>query len=116
MLNKIYYILVERYDYFGGHKHDLKKFDNLLDAWNEYKRLKKFDYSYDDGSFSSTKLPYNRFVYEREYNNRFHARSKYEWERIKERQEIEKHNDFPIFDEAELAAIWSLVEDEDIYI
>lgn len=72
------------YDYFGGaSKHDYTKYENLLEGWRAYKRKASYDYDYGDS------WQHTRYFVDHDYavtpkRNRPHARSEYEWNRLKE--------------------------------
>ena len=116
MIKKVYTVRREHYDYFGGQKTEYHHFDTLLEAWAEYKDSKKYDYSYDDGSFSSTDEPFSYFKYEEDFN-REHARTRSEWIELESRKHIKEDTEL-WFDEEELEYLKNLwcKEDEEIYI
>ena len=60
-----YIVIVEHYDYFGGHKIENNKFDTLIEAWNFFKSHLKCVYHYDDGSFWRIEKPILRWKWEK---------------------------------------------------
>ena len=60
MLKKMYRVVVEKYDYFGGDKTITRHFGTLLGAWGFYKKKVKFDFEYDD-AYQHTRLPHGFF-------------------------------------------------------
>ena len=52
MLKKMYRVVVEKYDYFGGDKTITRHFGTLLGAWGFYKKNVKFDFEYDDAYYT----------------------------------------------------------------
>lgn len=57
MVTYTYIVEKESYDYFGGHQCDMKRFNTLEEAWAAYAKSRKYDRSYDDGSFYKTYKP-----------------------------------------------------------
>ena len=55
-MDKVIAVEVEFYDYFGGQKRDVKKFNNLLEAWEYYKKSSGLDFNYGD-TYQSTREP-----------------------------------------------------------
>lgn len=52
-----YIVIIESYDYFGGHKFEHYNFKTLIEAWNFFKSNLKYAYHYDDGSFCKINKP-----------------------------------------------------------
>ena len=75
-------IFVEHYDYFGGHKFSHQEYSSLLEGFAAYKYAKEHhDYDYDD-SFHETRIRLVRKFPVQIPEQRPHARSKWEWERM----------------------------------
>lgn len=108
-----YGYIVEHYDYFGGHKSQIKYFATPTAAIKAWRVDKKYEYSYDD---SWTRISPKVFLTKKtkvansaSYTRRFHARSKSDWE------DMSFKND--MFCPEELAYLMSFdIEDEDILI
>lgn len=60
-----YIIIIEHYDYFGGHKFREMRFNTLTEAWDYFKSHLKCVYYYDDGSFWTIKKPILRWEWEK---------------------------------------------------
>lgn len=43
-----YFVTIESYDWFNGHRSDVKGFKTLVEAWRFYKSKSKFDFDYMD--------------------------------------------------------------------
>lgn len=72
-----------RYDYFmGGSKEECYTFTNIIEGMKAYREDCKRSFNYGDSWFEVHK-PCLRYVPEKIANNRLHARSKQEWEKIK---------------------------------
>ena len=110
---------VESYNYFrrnNAHQFEKKVFDNIVEGFKAYKESLSKDYNYGD-AFQYTrdiKLISPEITPER--INRWHARSKEEWEEIEEYNErCEYYRSSSLeFSEEELDHILSL--DDDIII
>lgn len=85
-------ICVRHYDYFGGDKTDHEVYTNLLEGWEELKKSRSYDFVYDN-AFRATTY-YVRHDYTVELKpQRWHARSKYEWDKMREELEKQKFRD-----------------------
>ena len=76
-----YFVVVESYDWFIGHRSVTRGFKTLLEAWNFYKSKSKFDFDYMD-HYQVTQKP-RRAKDADAYalpKQRHHARSKEEYE------------------------------------
>ena len=119
MLIKQYAVTTRHYDYFGGDKRTTKTFDTLAEAFTEYRKQRKYTFSYDDGSVYEVYPVRSYFKYVPDPVARYHARSKYEWQRELNRRYDESHFGFH---EDEVEYLISLVtpsfdiDDEDIII
>ena len=76
-----YFVTIESYDWFKGHRSEAKGFVTLIDAWNFYKSKSKFDFDYMD-HYQVTNKPRrakdaDAYVLPKQ---RPHARSKEEYE------------------------------------
>ena len=82
MENYTYFIVTENYDWFTGHRSEVKGFKTLVEAWSFYKSNSKFDFDYGD-HYKITKKPWraksaDAYVLPKQ---RSHARSKEEYEK-----------------------------------
>ena len=76
-----YFVTVESYDCFIGHRSETKGFKTLIEAWSFYKSESKFDFDYTD-HYRDTSKPRrakdaDAYVFPKQ---RPHARSKEEFE------------------------------------
>ena len=76
-----YYVTKETYDWFTGHRTEVKGFKTLVEAWSFYKSNSKFDFDYGD-HYQITKKPWrakdaDAYILP---NQRPHARSRKEYE------------------------------------
>lgn len=77
-------IIIDRdfYSYFAGsNQHDYYHFTNLLEAWNEYKRIRATDFHYSD-AYQHTTIRIYRNDSVATKPQRPHARSAEAWRRI----------------------------------
>ena len=51
-----YFVTIESYDWFNGHRSEVKWFKTLIEAWIFYKSKSKFDFDYMD-HYQSTNKP-----------------------------------------------------------
>lgn len=51
-----YFVTIESYDWFNGHRSETKGFATLIEAWEFYKSKSKFDFDYID-HYQSTSKP-----------------------------------------------------------
>lgn len=77
-----YFIIIESYDWFNGHRSETKGFTTLIEAWSFYKSNLKFDFDYMD-HYQATHKPRRAkdadvYVLTKQ---RSHARSKEEFEK-----------------------------------
>ena len=80
MENYTYFITIESYDWFNGHRSETKGFTTLIEAWNFYKSKSMFDFDYMD-HYQATHKPRRAkdadvYVLPKQ---RSHARSKEEY-------------------------------------
>lgn len=90
-LKKTYYCLQKHYDYFGGasKSYIVELGTTPTEAICRYREEKSYDYNYGD-SFTTTYEIKVRYEYVGE-NQRFHARSKYEWDKICRKKSNKDH-------------------------
>lgn len=114
-LKKTYYCWQKHYDYFGGASKDytVELGTTPTEAIHRHREEKSYDYNYGD-SFTTTYEIKVRYKYVSEHQ-RFHARSKYEWDKICKKKSNEEHLGFS---EEEVKFLTSLfdVDDDDIII
>lgn len=113
-------VCVRHYDYFGGEKREMQVYENLLEGWSAYKKGISIDFDYGD-AFRETS-----YYVKHDYSvalkpQRWHARSKYEWDRIckelEEKKFREEHNDFSAAEMEFLSALFDFnTMDEEIVI
>lgn len=106
-------IVIDYYNYFGGHKPEVKNFSNLVEGFKEYKRIKSNDFDYDD-AFHHTKC-YIRNDFTKEIpKQRPHARSYAEWLKKKKHERFKNDKEIINFLDKEMVEfLLSLSEDED---
>lgn len=63
MLNKKYCIVNEGCNAFTGSFRKVMYYDNLLEAWNEYKRCKKYEFNYAGNDYGKYSKPRVIWVY-----------------------------------------------------
>ena len=76
-----YFVTIESYDWFNGHRSEIKGFKTIIEAWSFYKQNSKFDFDYMD-HYQITNKP-RRAKDADAYTlpkQRLHARSKEEYE------------------------------------
>ena len=74
---------IDSYDYFGGaNKHTYKTFDSIVEGYKEFKRVSNTDFIYDDGYQNTTCYLIDSVPVVTA--QRPHARSAYEWQKLKE--------------------------------
>ena len=81
MKKLFYFVTIESYDWFNGHRSEIKWFNTLIEAWSFYKQNSKFDFDYMD-HYQITNKPMrakDADVYTLP-KQRLHARSKEEYE------------------------------------
>lgn len=107
---------VESYDYFrrnNAHRFETETFDNIVEGYKAYKKSLSHDYNYGDAFQYTRGLKLISPEITPERVNRYHARSKEEWEELLSRRQ---RNNQPLdFDEDEIKYLLSLM-DEDIII
>jgi hypothetical protein len=104
----------EYYNYFGGHKTRTEKYDNLMDGWTRFKKMRSHVFTYDDAWY---RVYISLCVPVREDKpQRVHARSEWEWQNMEAENE---YRDVCGFTEAERNYLINLafdVDNEDIII
>ena len=107
---------VESYDYFrrnDAHRFETEIFDNIVEGYKAYKKSLSHDYNYGDAFRYTRELKLISPEITPERVNRWHARSKEDWEELLSRRQ---RNSQPLdFDEDEISYLLSLI-DEDIII
>lgn len=126
MLRKVYTLTTDNYDYFatcGGARsfkngYRRTKFYNILEASKALKDSKTHDYDYGDSYQRTIGLTLS-FEYVPDAQ-RWHARSKYEWEKIQKRNQNRNScdNTAIFLDAEEIAYLLSFADeiDEDVLI
>ena len=76
-----YFVAIESYDWFNGHRSEVKGFTTLAEAWGFYKSESKFDFDYID-HYQATSKPARRKDADAKIlpKQRPHARSMEEYE------------------------------------
>jgi hypothetical protein len=95
------------HNYFqrGGDRVDYLKFDNLLEGWCAYKRMKSHEFNYGDAWYEvSIRL---RVPVREDKPQRPHARSEWKW------KDLQAHKEHERLSEEELAYLLSFDEDDD---
>lgn len=98
------------YNYFGGQKIEYKKYENLLEGWIAYKKEKASDFNYGDAFKNTTCFVYCDCTV-RLKPQRYHARSRYAWEKMCEEKSEQDFRDSHMgFSEVEYDFLLSLTE------
>jgi hypothetical protein len=105
MVKKVYSYSVNFYSGFKASETKYYKFDSLLDAYEAYKKSRKYDFAYDDGTYYSTERIHSYFVFVKDENHRPDSRSFTEI--------LEEEEDEYIFDKEEED---EYISDKDEYI
>lgn len=101
-----------REDYYGGFKASETryiKFNNLMEGWAEYKRLKSKQFYYDDAYYSVSCFVVHNYTVELK-PQRYHAREKWQWEKMQETQHRHQQTEL-FFNDKELAFLLNLADD-----
>lgn len=100
MIEKIYVVVTESYDYFGGHRFGKEYFTNLTDAFAHYKKMVKYTRFYDDGGFYRTEKPSGYFVFKEQKQPKHGRVLGYQPVRVEQKEVEEAH--FFNFDDEEI--------------